>query len=55
MDANISEGEVWAWVDGGSVQLKAVASSGDPADLTGDEARRIARRLLELADEADNS
>jgi hypothetical protein len=44
--------DVRAWVDGG-VQLKAVTSYGDPVDLSPEEARQIARRLLELADEAD--
>jgi hypothetical protein len=45
--------DVRAWRDGGSFQLKAVTSSGDPVDLSGDEARRVAQELLALADEAD--
>jgi len=48
-------GDVRAWRDGGSVQLKAVTKEGDPADLSGDEARRVAHRLVELADEADEA
>ncbi len=47
--------DVRAWRDGGSVQLKAVTAEGDPADLSGEEARRVAHRLLELADEADSA
>jgi hypothetical protein len=48
-------GDVRAWRDGGSVQLKAVTSFGDPVDLSDEEARRVAHRLLELADEAERS
>jgi hypothetical protein len=47
--------DVRVWRDGGSVHLKAVTASGDPTDLSGDEARRIAHRLLKLADEADEA
>jgi hypothetical protein len=54
VEAEIIKDEVWAWRDGASVQLKAL-SGVDPADLSGDEARRVAHRLLELADEADDS
>jgi hypothetical protein len=53
MSNELVSGEVWAWRDGGSVQLKAIAPSGDPIDLSGDEARRIGARLIELADAAD--
>ncbi len=54
MASEIVEGEIWAWRDGSSVQLKAIAAYGDPADLSADEARLVARRLLELADAADD-
>jgi hypothetical protein len=45
--------DVRAWRDGVSVQLKAVTSFGDPVDLDAEEARRIAQRLLKLADETE--
>jgi len=48
-DAEILE----AWADGGSVQVRAVSVFGDPADLSSDEARDFARRILDAADKAD--
>ena len=37
----------------GIIRLKAVASFGDPVELSADSARELARRLIELADELE--
>lgn len=36
-----------AWADGGSVQAICVAASGDPADLSSEEAQAFAEQLRE--------
>jgi hypothetical protein len=42
--------DVRAWVEqGSSIHLKAVTASGDPVELTVDEARAVADALLRLA------
>ena len=40
----ISDGEVSAWVDGG-IHLKAVTPSGDPVELSAEEARALLSAL----------
>ncbi|NUP09128.1 MAG: hypothetical protein HOW73_24015 [Polyangiaceae bacterium] len=44
-------GEVQLWVpdDGGAVHLRAV-TQGDPVELSAEEARAVAKALLELAE-----
>jgi hypothetical protein len=42
-----------AWVDGGSVQVRAITSFGDPVDLGSEEARAFAAHILECAARAD--
>jgi hypothetical protein len=42
--------EVRAWIDpGGGITLHAATAEGDPVELSASEARRLAARLLELA------
>jgi RHS repeat-associated protein len=42
--------EVRAWIDpGGGITLYAATAEGDPVELSASEARRLAARLLELA------
>lgn len=42
--------EIYLWVEqGSSIQLKAVTPSGDPTELTGQDARQLARTLLDMA------
>ena len=49
-------GEVRAWLEqDASIHLKAVTREGDPVELTGTEARRVAEELNRLADELDRS
>ncbi len=43
------------WADGGSVQIIAIASYGDPVDCSPAEARRFAERILEAADRAERA
>lgn len=48
--------DVSVWLEqGSSVHIKAVTSSNDPVELSGDEARRLASLLIQLAVEADES
>ena len=47
--------DVAVWVaDGSSAHIKATTEFNDPVELSGDEARRLAQLLVQLADEADN-
>lgn len=47
--------EVICWIEPGSgIMLKAIAYGGkDPVELTADEARNIAKKLIEMADKLD--
>ncbi len=46
--------DVVVWLDpGGGITIKTVEPHGDPVELSSTEARRLAERLLELADEDD--
>ena len=46
--------EVRAWLDpGGGITIKAVTVEGDPVELSGVQARRLAELLIELADADD--
>lgn len=42
-----------AWADGASVQVRAIAASGDPVDMGSDEARDFAVEVLRAVREAD--
>jgi hypothetical protein len=47
-------GDVSLWVEqDSSIQIKAITDHGDPVELSPDEARRVADKLLALADRAD--
>ncbi len=46
--------DVVVWLDpGGGITIKTVEPHGDPVELSSAEARRLAERLLELAEEDD--
>ena len=48
---SFSEGDVRFWIElGASIHLKAADFHGDPVELTAEEAKRIAMKLLEAAD-----
>ena len=50
------DGEVYAWIEQeSSVHIKAVTPSGDPVELTFDNARELGRLLIQLADEGDRA
>jgi len=42
-----------AWVDGDSIQIKAVTSYGDPVDLGTDEVRDIIAALTRMVKQID--
>jgi hypothetical protein len=42
-----------AWVDGASIQIKAVTAYGDPVDLGTDEVRRIIAALIAMVEQID--
>ncbi|OGR14100.1 MAG: hypothetical protein A2341_01955 [Deltaproteobacteria bacterium RIFOXYB12_FULL_58_9] len=47
-------GDAYGWIEqDSSIQFKAVTKEGDPIELTGDEARKIAGLLLDLAKELE--
>jgi hypothetical protein len=43
------DGEVRAWIEQGAIHMKVVTTSGDPVELTSNEARRLAENLVRLA------
>ncbi len=45
--------DVVVWLDPGGGTIKTVEPPGDPVELSSTEARRLAERLIELADEDD--
>lgn len=48
-------GDVSLWVEqDSSIQIKAITGHGDPVELSPDEARRVADKLLAFADRADS-
>jgi hypothetical protein len=55
MTANHHEADLTIAMDesAGVIRLKAVASFGDPVELTADDARELAAQLLQLADELE--
>jgi hypothetical protein len=49
-----SDGEICFWIEqGASIHIKAVAPHGDPVELTTEEAKSIAAKLLECAQQLD--
>ncbi len=42
-------GEVRAWIEQEAIHMKVVASCGDAAELTANEARLLAENLIRLA------
>ncbi|MGD0530077.1 MAG: hypothetical protein ABSE49_33385 [Polyangiaceae bacterium] len=42
-----------AWVDGASIQIKAVTAHGDPVDFGTDEVRDIIAALTRMVEEID--
>ncbi len=42
-----------AWVDGASIQIRAVTKSGDPLDLATDEVREIIAALIRMVRHID--
>lgn len=47
--------EVLLWVADGAIHVRIENPFSDPTELSGDEARRLAGLLLDLAEEADRS
>lgn len=41
------------WMDQEVIHIKAVDAHGDPVEITGETARRLAARLVEMADELE--
>jgi ABC-type Zn2+ transport system substrate-binding protein/surface adhesin len=39
------------WIDQEVIHIKAVDAHGDPVEITGETARKLAARLVEMADE----
>ena len=55
MTSNNHEADLTLELDpsAGVLRLKAVATFGDPVELTADAARELAQQLLQLADELE--
>ena len=47
------EDDFHAWVDGGSIQIKAVTGGGDPVDFGTDEVRRVIAALTRMVEHID--
>jgi hypothetical protein len=46
----VSIGDVHVWIEqGASICIKAVEPTGDPVEITGDQAQRLAETLLKMA------
>jgi ABC-type Zn2+ transport system substrate-binding protein/surface adhesin len=41
------------WMDQEVIHIKAVDAHGDPVEITGEMARKLAARLVEMADELE--
>jgi hypothetical protein len=47
-------GEAYAWIEQeSSIHLKIAAANGDPVELSWNDARNLARLLVNLADEGE--
>jgi hypothetical protein len=44
-----------AWSDGGSVQVRAISASGDPVDMSSEQALSFAKLITSCAHEADSA
>ena len=44
---SFSEGEVTFWIEQETIHIRAIASHGDPVELTEDEAEKLAIELLD--------
>ena len=45
---SVSGDELRVWIEQESIHIRAVASHGDPVELSVDEAQRLAQGLLDL-------
>jgi len=50
----LNDSELRMWVEqGSSIHIIAVTKHGDPVELTGSQARKLANSLLRMAEEVD--
>jgi hypothetical protein len=50
----LAQGDVCLWVEAeASIMLKAISKSGDPVELSAEEARELASLLKTMADKID--
>jgi hypothetical protein len=47
------DGDLRAWIEQGTIHMKAVDRHGDPVEVSRVEIRLLAKQLLDLADELD--
>ncbi len=45
--------DVHIWMEQDAIHLRVVTPYGDPVEITGGVARRLAAKLLEMADQLD--
>lgn len=51
--ATMLDEDVHIWMEQDAIHLKVVTPYGDPVEITGIVARRLAAKLLEMADQLD--
>ena len=51
--AKFSNGELYFWLEDGSIQFKAITKFGDPVELNSTEALEVAKALLRMAKEIE--
>jgi hypothetical protein len=45
--------EVKVWIEQEAIHIKVITSYGDPVEMTAEEARRLARELIDYAAQID--
>jgi len=54
MHFELSDGEISLWIEQGeSLCLKAITETGDPVELTSNEAKSLANALLEMVEKIE--
>lgn len=53
VNAELLSRNLHIWMDQEVICIKAVDAHGDPVEITGETARKLAARLVEMADELE--
>jgi len=50
---SLYDGDIRVWIEQEAIHMKAVDHGVDPVEMTGDEARKLAAKLIEFAEAID--